>query len=264
MSFANILFDDGSVPGDGIALLTFNRPAKLNALNAQTMQELATALDEVHKNPAIRALILTGAGDRAFIAGADINELAVRSPLESQRMSEAGQVTLRRLETMGKPSVAAINGFALGGGLEVAMCCTVRFGTPDAKFGQPEAKLGIPPGYGGTQRLPRLVGRGRALEMLLAGDPVDAETALRIGLINRILPAADLVEQSRIWLKKVLENAPVALQLVMQAVDIGLDCGLDAGLRFEAQAFGVACATEDRDEGTRAFLEKRKAAFNGK
>lgn len=264
MSFANILFDDGSVSGDGIAVLTFNRPAKLNALNADAMRELDLAIGEVVRNNSIRGLILTGSGDRAFVAGADINELAARTPLESQRMSESGQATLRRMETMGKPTVAAINGFALGGGLEVAMACTVRFAAPEAKFGQPEVKLGIPPGFGGTQRLPRLVGRARALEMLLDGGMVDADTARRIGLVNRVYPAADLLEESRKWLRQVVQNAPVALQLVLQAVDVGLDCGLDAGLRFETHAFGVAAATEDRLEGTRAFVEKRKAVFSGK
>jgi enoyl-CoA hydratase len=175
-----------------------------------------------------------------------------------------GQAALRQLETCGKPSVAAVNGFALGGGLELAMACTVRFASDNAKFGQPEVKLGIIPGYGGTQRLPRLVGRGRALEMLLAGDPIAAAEAYRIGLVNAVVPQAELLEYCRGWLLKVLSNGPLALALVMDAVDTGLNCGLEEGLRLEAAAFAVATATEDRKEGMRAFLEKRRATFTGK
>lgn len=264
MNFANILFDDGSVSGDGIALITVNRPEKLNALNAATVAELDQAFRRVAEDPELRGLIVTGAGEKAFVAGADINELARQSPVEAQTLARRGQQVLRRLETMGKISLAAINGFAMGGGLELAMACTLRFAAPHARLGQPEVKLGIPPGYGGTQRLPRLVGRGRALELLLSGEPVDAETAERIGLVSRVVPQADLLRQARAWLGKALTLAPVAQRLVMQAVDVGLDNGLDAGLQFEAHAFGLACATADRQEGMRAFLEKRAARFTGK
>jgi enoyl-CoA hydratase len=209
-------------------------------------------------------LIITGAGERAFVAGADINELAVVSPVEAREYAARGQRIFRDLETMAKPSVAAVNGFALGGGLELAMACTVRFASPNAKLGQPEIKLGILPGYGGTQRLPRLIGRGRALEMLLLGEPVDAAEAHRIGLVNAVVPQTELVGHSRQWLGKVLANAPVAAGLIVEAVDLGLNSGLDEGLRYEALAFGLVAATEDRREGTRAFLEKRKPAFAGK
>lgn len=261
MSYGNILFD---VDGDGIALITVSRPSKRNALNRDTIGEFDDAFGRVAADKGIRGLILTGAGEKAFVAGADINELAVMSPVESQAYAARGQAVLRRLETMGKPSVAAVNGFALGGGLEVAMACTVRFASPNAKLGQPEVKLGIVPGYGGTQRLPRLVGRGRALEMLLSGEPVDAAEAHRIGLVNAVVAQTELLEHSREWLGKVLANAPVALALTMEAVDAGLECGLGEGLRFEAAAFALAAATEDKAEGTRAFLEKRQPSFAGK
>jgi enoyl-CoA hydratase len=261
MSTSNILFDVGD---DGIALVTINRPDKLNALNSATILELAGAFERVRADEAVRALILTGAGERAFVAGADINELAALAPMEAQAYAARGQRILRDLETMPKPSVAAVNGFALGGGLELAMCCTVRFASANAKLGQPEIKLGILPGYGGTQRLPRLVGRGRALEVLLSGEPMDAAEAHRIGLVNAVVPQAELLAYSRQWLAKVMANAPLAARLIIEAVDTGLDAGLEQGLRFEAAAFGLTTATEDRREGTRAFLEKRKPAFAGR
>ena len=198
------------------------------------------------------------------MAGADIQELAALSPLEAHEFARRGQQVFRMLETSHKPSVAAVNGFALGGGLELAMACTVRFAAENARMGQPEVKLGIIPGYGGTQRLPRLVGRGRALEMLLAGDPVTAAEAYRIGLVNAVVPQAELLNYSRAWLGKALANAPAALGLVMEAVDVGLNAGLEEGLRFEAAAFAVSAATDDGREGARAFLEKRKPAFAGK
>jgi enoyl-CoA hydratase len=261
MSYSHIVFETGA---DGIAQLTINRPDKLNALNTATVLELEDAFRRARAEPAIRALIVTGAGEKAFVAGADINELAVLTPVEAQAYAVRGHRILRDLECMPKPSVAAVNGFALGGGLELAMACTVRFASPNAKLGQPEIKLGILPGYGGTQRLPRLVGRGRALEMLLAGDPIDAAEAHRIGLVNAVVAQADLLPHCRTWLGKVLANAPVAAALIVEAVDLGLNAGLDEGLRYEAAAFGLTTATEDRREGTRAFLEKRKPAFAGK
>lgn len=257
----NILFETGA---EGIALVTVNRPDKLNALNRDTMAELEAAFDRAASEPAIRGLLVTGAGEKAFVAGADINELAAMTPIEAHALSQRGQRIFRVLETMAKPSVAAVNGFALGGGLELAMSCTVRIATPNAKLGQPEVKLGIVPGYGGTQRLPRLVGRGRALEILLSGDPIDAAEAYRIGLVNAIAPPEELLNVSRQWLRKALANAPMAVALAMQSVDTGLSAGMEEGLRVEALAFGLSAATDDRREGTRAFLEKRRPAFAGK
>jgi len=249
---------------DGIATVTVNRPDKLNALNRDTMGELGDAFARVREDAAVRALIVTGAGEKAFVAGADINELAVLSPIEARALALRGQAIFRALETLPKPTVAAVNGFALGGGLELAMSCTIRVSAPNAKFGQPEVKLGIVPGYGGTQRLPRLVGRGRAIEMLITGETIDAADAYRIGLVNYVTPLAELLPFSHAWLHKVMANGPKAVALTLEAVDVGLDCGIEEGLRFEASAFGLAAATEDRREGTRAFLEKRKAAFAGK
>src|ERR1022692_19777 len=261
MSYSHILFQ---VEEPGIALLTVNRPEKLNALSGELIAELADAFGRVAGEPAIRAAILTGAGEKAFVAGADIRELAALSPYEARAFALRGQAVFRQLETCGKPSGAAGNGFALGGGLELAMACTVRFASENAKLGQPEVKLGIIPGYGGTQRLPRLVGRGRALELLLAGDPITAAEAYRIGVGNAVVAQAELLDYCRAWLGKVLANGPLALGLVLDAVDSGLDSGLEEGLRFEAAAFGISAATEDCREGTRAFLEKRRAAFTGK
>src|SRR5215831_10925428 len=257
MPYSQILFD---VDDAGIALVTVNRPQKLNALSGEVVGELGDAFERVAGDSAIRAAILTGAGEKAFVAGADIHELAAMSAVEARCLSLRGQAILRRLETCGKPSVAAVNGFALGGGLELAMACTVRFASENAKLGQPEVKLGIVPGYGGTQRLPRLVGRGRALEMMLSGEPVTAADALRIGLVNEVVPQAELLDYSRGWLAKVLANGPVAVGLVIDAVDAGLNSSLEDGLRLEAAAFAVSAATEDRIEGTHAFLEKRAAA----
>jgi enoyl-CoA hydratase len=261
MSYTHLLFE---VDDLGVALITINRPQKLNALSAAVIGELGEAFDRVAQDKAIRAVILTGAGEKAFIAGADINELAAFSPYEARDFALRGHAIFRRLETCGKPCVAAVNGFALGGGLELAMACTVRFASENAKLGQPEVKLGIIPGYGGTQRLPRLVGRGRALELLLDGEPVTATDAFRIGLVNAVVPQAELLPYCRSWLSKVLANGPLAIRLAAEAVDAGLNGGLEEGLRFEAAAFGVVAATEDRIEGTRAFLEKRPPAFKGK
>jgi len=209
-------------------------------------------------------LIITGAGGKAFIAGADIGELCAATSIEMRQSSARGQEVFRRLETMRKPSIAAINGFALGGGLELALCCTLRIASANAKLGLPEVKLGLIPGYGGTQRLPRLIGRGKALELLLTGEPVDAAEALRIGLVNRIAPQDELLVQCRALLKIIFENAPLAVALGMDAVDTGLNCGLEEGLRAESLSFGLAASTRDRSEGATAFLEKRKPVFTGK
>ena len=261
MPYSHILFQ---VEESGIAVLTVNRPQKLNALSGAVIDELSDAFGRVASDSGIRALIVTGAGEKAFVAGADIAELAELSPLQMRTLGLHGQEVFRRLETCGKVSVAAVNGFALGGGLELAMACTVRFASENAKLGQPEVKLGLTPGYGGTQRLPRLVGRGRALEMLLSGDPVTAAEAHRIGLVNAVVPQTQLMEHCRAWLGKVLANGPAAAALIVDAVDAGLEIGLEAGLRYEAAAFGMSAATEDCKEGTRAFLEKRRAVFTGK
>jgi enoyl-CoA hydratase len=261
MMYSHLLFETGE---RGIAEITVNRPEKLNALSTAVIAELGDAFDRIASDAAIRALILTGAGEKAFVAGADINELAALSGYEMSVHAARGQQVFRKLETCRKPSVAAVNGFALGGGLELAMACTVRFASENAKLGQPEVKLGLVPGYGGTQRLPRLVGRGRALELLLSGDPIPAVEAHRIGLVNAVLPQSELLRYSRTWLEKVLANAPLAIGLAMDAVDAGLEGGMEAGIRYEAASFGIAAGTEDRREGTRAFLEKRKPAFAGK
>ena len=249
---------------DGLALLTIRRPEKRNALNRQLISELGEAFRIAKDDAAIKAVILTGEGDKAFIAGADIGEIAKTGATEAEQTSRRGQEVFRTLETMRKPSVAAINGFALGGGLELAMCCTIRIASPNAKLGQPEVKLGIVPGYGGTQRLPRLVGRGRALELLLSGEPIDAAEAHRIGLVNAIAQQEDLISTAGQWAHKVMANGPLAVALTMESVDTGLDGGLAAGLRFESMAFGLTAASDDRREGTAAFLEKRKAVFTGK
>ncbi|HTA45770.1 MAG TPA: enoyl-CoA hydratase-related protein [Bryobacteraceae bacterium] len=261
MSFQLLSFEPDT---DGLAVVTIRRPEKLNALNQALISELGEAFRIAREDSSVRALILTGAGEKAFVAGADIGELAKADALEAERSSRRGQDVFRTLETMRKPSVAAINGFALGGGLELAMCCTIRIASPNAKLGQPEVKLGIVPGYGGTQRLPRLVGRGRALELLLSGESIDAGEAYRIGLVNAIAPQGELIQAAKQWAAKVVANGPLAVALTMESVDSGLDCGLQAGLRFEAIAFGLTAASEDRREGTAAFLEKRKAVFTGR
>ena len=261
MQYEHVLFETDAA---GIAVVTINRPDKLNALSGAVIAELRDTFERIGNDAAIHAAILTGAGEKAFVAGADIKELAALSPVEMRAAARRGQQTFRMLETSSKPSVAAINGYALGGGLELAMACTVRFASENARLGQPEVKLGLVPGYGGSQRLPRLVGRGRALELLLAGEPVTAAEAHRIGLVNAVVPQAELLNYSRGWLSKVLANAPVAVALAMEAVDVGLDAGLEEGLRLEAASFGLCAATEDCREGTRAFLEKRKPAFAGK
>ncbi len=249
---------------DGLALLTIHRPEKRNALNRQLISELGEAFRAAADDASIKALILTGEGEKAFVAGADIAEIARTNAIEAEQTSRRGQEIFRMLETMRKPSVAAINGFALGGGLELAMCCTIRIASPNAKLGQPEVKLGIVPGYGGTQRLPRLIGRGRALELLLSGEPIDASEAHRIGLVNAIAPQEELIATAKQWARKVIANGPLAVALTMESVDTGLNGGLDAGLRFESMAFGLTAASEDRREGTAAFLEKRKAVFTGR
>ena len=248
---------------DGIARITINRPDKLNALNATVIAELGDAVTRIETDAAVRAVILTGAGQKAFVAGADITELAEQKPLEGKARSLLGQQVFRRLERCGKPVIAAVNGFALGGGCELAMACHIRLAAENAKFGQPEVKLGIGPGYGGTARLPRLVGRGRALELLLTGGMIDAAEAYRIGLVNRVVPADRLLPESEALARAILENGPLSIQACLEAVDAGLDMSLDQALLLEANHFGLLSATSDMKEGTKAFGEKRKPVFKG-
>jgi len=249
---------------DGIARVTINRPDKLNALNAIVIAELGDAVTRIETDPAIRGVIVTGTGSKAFVAGADINELTEQGVTGGQKRALAGQAVFRRLERCGKPVIAAVNGFALGGGCELAMACHLRIASENAKFGQPEVKLGIAPGYGGTVRLPRLVGRARALELLLTGDMIDAETARQIGLVNRVVPADRLMAEADSLLRAILVNGPLAIRACLEAVDMGSDMTLDQALLLEAGYFGLLSATEDMREGTKAFVEKRKPGFKGR
>jgi enoyl-CoA hydratase len=245
-----------------IAVLTVNRPDKLNALNNATIRELGIAIDELRARDDVGGVILTGAG-RAFVAGADIGELSGQSALVGQMLARRGQEVFRRFETSPKPTIAAVNGFALGGGCELAMACHVRIASDVAKLGQPEVKLGIVPGYGGTQRLARLVGKGRALQLLLTGEMIDAAEAYRIGLVNKIVPGDQLLASAKAMMQQMLANAPLALAGCIDAVNRGLEIPLDDALALEATEFGVLIATEDTAEGTRAFLEKRTPRFTG-
>ncbi|HUR92062.1 MAG TPA: enoyl-CoA hydratase-related protein [Gemmatimonadaceae bacterium] len=248
---------------DRVATLTINRPDKLNALNDATVAELGQAIDEIRVREDIGGAIITGAG-RAFVAGADIRELAGQSPVVAKARARGGQDVFRRIETCSKPVIAAINGFALGGGCELAMACHIRIASDQAKFGQPEVKLGLCPGYGGTQRLPRLVGKGRALQLLLTGETIDANEALRIGLVNRVVHAAELMSATRELLRLILANGPLALALCIEAADRGMEMSLEEGLLLEANHFGLLAASEDMKEGTAAFVEKRAPSFKGK
>jgi len=247
-----------------IAYVTVNRPKVLNALNHQTWADLRTAFEDGRDDAEVRGLILTGAGDKAFIAGADISELAHVTAVEAEQSSSFGQAVLNLIENLGKPVIAAINGFALGGGCETAMACTIRIAAENAKFGQPEVKLGLLPGGGGTQRLPRLVGKGRALQLILSGETISASEAYRIGLINEIVPAADLIARAEAILKQIFANAPIAVKYSIDAVNKGLETSQAEGFALEASFFGLCAATEDKKEGTSAFLEKRAAQFQGR
>jgi enoyl-CoA hydratase/carnithine racemase len=246
-----------------IAYLTLNRPKVLNALNQRTWEDLKAAFEEAREDPDVRGVILTGAGDKAFIAGADINEIARITAVEAERSSTFGQKVLSLVENLGKPVIAAVNGFALGGGCETAMACTMRIASETAKFGQPEVKLGVIPGGGGTQRLPRLVGKGRALQLILSGEIISAQEAYRIGLVNEVVPAAQLIARAEAILKQIFSNAPLAVKYSLEAVNKGLETSQAEGLSLEASLFGLCAGTEDKKEGTSAFLEKRKAQFKG-
>ena len=247
-----------------IAYVTVNRPKVLNALNRRTWEDLRTAFEEARDDGEVHGVILTGAGEKAFIAGADINELAHVTAVDAERSSSFGQAVLNLIENLGKPVIAAVNGFALGGGCETAMACTIRIAAENAKFGQPEVKLGLLPGGGGTQRLPRLVGKGRALQLILSAETINAVEALRIGLVNEVVPAADLMPRAEAILKQILANAPIAVKYSLEAVNRGSETSQDEGLSLEASFFGICAATEDKREGTSAFLEKRAAQFQGR
>jgi enoyl-CoA hydratase len=247
-----------------IAYVTVNRPKVLNALNTPTWTDLKAAFEDVKADASVRGVILTGAGDKAFIAGADISELAHVDAYEAEESSRFGQGVLDLIENLGKPVIAAINGFALGGGCETAMACTIRIAAEHAKFGQPEVKLGLLPGGGGTQRLPRLVGKGRALQLILTGETISAQEAYRIGLVNEIVPAANLVARAETILKQISANAPVAIKFSLEAANKGMDTSQAEGFALEASYFGICAATEDKKEGTAAFLEKRAPQFHGR
>jgi enoyl-CoA hydratase len=256
----NLLYEKKSA----ISYVTLNRPKVLNALNRQTWKELRTVFEDARDDPEIRGVILTGAGDKAFIAGADIGELADVTAVEAEQSSSYGQAVLDLIENLGKPVIAAVNGFALGGGCETAMACTIRVASENARFGQPEVALGLLPGGGGTQRLPRLVGKGRALQLILSGEMISAQEAYRIGLVNEVVPATDLIKRTEAILRKIFSNAPIAVKYSLEAVNKGLETSQAEGLSLEASLFGLCAGTEDKKEGTAAFLEKRKPQFQGR
>jgi len=260
MSFENLLYEKRN----GIAWITFNRPNVLNALNRRTLEELRDALLDAREDGAVRVVILTGIGEKSFVAGADINELAQRTAVDGKEFSLFGQSICHLLETLGKPSIAAINGFALGGGCELALTCSMRLASKTAKFGQPEVKLGIIPGYGGSQRLARLCGKGVAHELCLTGEMISAEEAERIGLVNRVCEPGELLPAAEAMARKIIEKAPLAVKYTMEAIERGAEMPQEEGLFLEATLFGLACATEDMREGTRAFLEKRPPKFKGR
>jgi enoyl-CoA hydratase len=260
MNLENLKFEKK----DRIAYVTIDRQKVLNALNMAVMEELRQVFHEIKQDKEVRVVILTGAGEKAFVAGADIGELSKQDPVTAKEYTHRGQNVLNLIENLGKPVIACINGFALGGGCELAMACTFRLASENAKLGQPEVKLGIMAGYGGTQRLPRLVGKGLAMQMLLSGEMISATEAHRIGLVNEVVPQAELISRAEAIAQKIIANAPLAVQYTMEAVNKGMEMPLAEGLFLEATLFAVACATEDKKEGTTAFLEKRAANFQGK
>jgi len=260
MTYENILLEKKNA----IAYVTVNRPKVLNALNGATMEELGTAFLDIRSDASIRVAILTGAGEKAFVAGADIGELAKQDAVSGKEYAHRGQAVLDLIENLGKPVIACINGFALGGGCELALACTMRLASDNAKLGQPEVKLGILPGYGGTQRLPRLVGKGLAMQMVLGGEVITAAEAYRIGLVNEVTAAAELIPRAEAIAAKIIANAPLAVQYAMEAVNKGMEMTLASGLHLEASLFGLCCTTLDKAEGTAAFLEKRPASFKGR
>jgi enoyl-CoA hydratase len=260
MTFDNLLIERD----DAVAIVTLNRPKVLNALNGQTLTELASAMTSFKNDAAVRVVVLTGAGEKSFVAGADINELAALSPVAGKEHARHGQQIFDAIEQLGKPVIAAINGFALGGGCELAMACTLRIAADTARFGQPEINLGLIPGYAGSQRLPRLVGKGVALEILLTGDMINAPRAYEIGLVNRVVPAAELMAEAKKLAHTLAAKAPIAVRYILDAVHQGLDTPFAQGEYLETALFGTIASSEDMREGTKAFLEKRKAAWQGK
>ena len=260
MSFENLLIERE----ESVAILTINRPKVLNALNTQTLDELRRAILELKHDEAVRVVVLTGSGEKSFVAGADINELAVQTPAGGREHAIAGQHVLDLIEQMGKPVIAAINGYALGGGCELAMACTIRIAADTAKLGQPEINLGIIPGYAGTQRLARIIGKGRALELLLTGDQVSAQEAHRLGLVNRVVPAAELMAEARKLAAALASKAPIAIRYILEAVHKGVEMPFPQAQVFEATLFGLVASSEDMREGTAAFLAKRKPQFKGR
>ncbi len=262
MAYENLIVDHDA--DAGVTVITLNRPKVLNALNAAMLGELRQAMEAAAVDATVRAIVLTGSGDKSFVAGADINELAVQTPVGGRDHARHGQSIFDRIERLGKPVIAAVNGFALGGGCELAMSCTMRIAADTAKFGQPEINLGLIPGYAGSQRLPRLVGRGRAQELLLTGDMIDAQEAFRIGLVNRVVPAASLIDESKKLARALAAKAPVAVRYILDAVASGLDMPFPEAEDHEATLFGLVSTTDDMREGTTAFLEKRKAQFKGR
>jgi len=260
LTLSNVVYEKKGA----IAYVTVNRPKVLNALNTPTWADLRTAFEDARGDAAVRGVILTGAGGKAFIAGADISELAHATAFEAEQSSRFGQEVLDLIENLGKPVIAAINGFALGGGCETAMACTIRIAAEDAKFGQPEVKLGLVPGGGGTQRLPRLIGKGRALQLILSGEMISAQDAYRIGLVNEIVPATDLLARAEAILNKIATHAPIAVKFALEAANRGMETSQSQGLMLEASYFGLCASTEDKREGTSAFLEKRAPHFHGR
>jgi enoyl-CoA hydratase len=260
MAFDNLIVERR----EAVGLITINRPHVLNALDSQTLDELRRAVLEMRHDQTVRAVVVTGAGEKAFVAGADINELAALSPTAAREHALSGQHVLDLVENLGKPVIAAINGYALGGGCELAMACSIRLAADTARLGQPEINLGLIPGYAGTQRLARLVGKGRALEMMLTGAPVTAAEAERVGLVNRVVPAAQLLGEALALADQLSRQAPVAVRYILAAVTKGLEMGQAEGCVYEATLFGLVAATDDMREGTRAFLDKRKPAFQGR
>jgi enoyl-CoA hydratase len=260
-----VAYDNLLIERDGaVACVTFNRPNVLNAINAPTLDALRRAILDLQRDESVRAVILTGSGDKAFVAGADINELAVQTPTGGREHALTGQHILDLIENMGKPVIAAINGYALGGGCELAMACTLRVAADTAKIGLPEITLGILPGYAGTQRLARLVGKGKAMELILTGVPIGGDEAVRIGLVNRVVPAAELMTDARALAGRLAENAPIAMRYIISAINKGLEMPFGEACAYEATLFGIVASTEDMREGTRAFLEKRRPVFKGR
>ena len=263
-TFQNLLYEKKDVAGSLIAYITINRPKVLNALNKATIADLRRAFEDARDDEAVRGVILTGAGDKAFAAGADISEMNGATPIQTEQKTAAGQAVTVLIENLGKPVIAAVNGFALGGGCELAMACTIRIAADNAKFGQPELRIGLIPGYGGTQRLPRLVGKGRALQLILTGDTIGADEAYRIGLVNEVVPKAILIARAEDILRRINANAPQAVKFAIEAANKGFDMTLAEGLTLESSLVAICAATSDLKEGATAFLEKRPPQFQGR